>query len=176
MTDDLAAGGTKYAIDMPGTKHTQPALSPDLHEPIDHLPELPATMLVVLQQKPGVVHVSWRTTPDTATPDTARLRLLHGAPGAQVLLHDIPLPATRGSRYFRLDMSGAPVAIAVQIGHYRRDGSFVTTLQQTTARPLHAQASTHTHPKWWLSPQDFALLYLHGGGQSLTSSSSGSDW
>ena len=175
--DDQAATGAKFAIDMPGTHRAQPAAAQTLHEPIDRLPALPLPMLVVLQQKPGSVHISWQISPESpAAAGSAHLRVLQGVPGAIKVIHDVPLPATHGSRYFLLDTANPQHAITVQIGHYPANGAFITDLQHTAARLPDARPATQTHPQWWISAQDFARLYLHGGGQSHALSDHNSSW
>ena len=175
--DAEAAADAKFTIAMPGTRRPQPAPARSLREPIEQLPALPVPMLLVMQQKPGAIHVSWQLPPESvSTPDSTRLRLIQGGPGGETVVHDIPLPARRGSRYLLLATVGLQSGMTVQVGRYHANGSFHADMQRTLNRLPDAGPAGHTHPRWWISAQDFARLYLHGGGQSCALSDHGSSW
>ncbi len=133
------------------------AYAPDLGEDINTLPPLRGEpRIVLLAQKPGVLHVYWHLAPgQLANRPGMRLRL--------GLVHDqqfhvreeVPLSSERGSWYFHVDESWHPATIYVQLGTYDANGQFVIAIRRGIVRlPRLLELST-LGINWALTAEEF---------------------
>jgi hypothetical protein len=143
---------TKYSTGAAATSYAA-----DLGEDIDSLPVLRGEpRIVLLAQKPGVLHAYWYLRPGYRTdqPDLRlRLGLLYG--------HDfhtkeeIPLSSDQGSWYFHVDESWHPAAIFVQLGYYDESGKFIIAIRRGIVRLPRLLEYSDLGVNWALNPEEF---------------------
>lgn len=136
----------------------------DLGEDIERLPALHRSTLVLLSQKPGVLHAYW-SLPAGATPDrTLQLRLCRAANGSLDVQHEATVSAARGHYYFHVPENFANHEAVVQLGYYRGE-HFVSAVDRGVGRIPSLYASSRTDRWWWISEADFQRMYLRSGGE-----------
>ncbi|HEX9626723.1 MAG TPA: Rho termination factor N-terminal domain-containing protein [Acidiferrobacterales bacterium] len=142
------AESAKYAI----SAATEPA--DDLGEDIERLPMLRGPTLMLLPQKPGILHAYW-SLPADADAAALRLRLCRMVGGLTEVLSEVALPSARGNFYFHLDADFGAGDALVQLGEYR-DGVFLSLMQRGLPRlPLR-----HAGPAFWLSAALFRRRFV----------------
>lgn len=138
----------KYAVGPATVKRAD-----RLEEDIERLPALRRPMLMLLPQKPGVLHAYWSLSAGTDT-RALRLRLCRVVGGLSEVLSEIALSSSQGNFYFRLDTEMFAGDALVELGEYR-DGVFVARMQRGLPRlPLR-----RTAPAYWLSAALFRRRY-----------------
>ena len=154
----------KYASRPIGVETHVPITLTDLGEDIDRLPELHRSTLVLLPQKPGVLHAYWAITGDAAQAPALQLRLCRADNGALDVYHEAAVSSARGHYYFHVPEGFAAHEAVVQIGYYR-GGEFVSAVDRSVGRIPSLYASARTDRWWWISEADFQRMYLHSGGE-----------
>lgn len=153
----------KYALRPPGGP-TLPVLT-DLDEDIERLPELTEPAVVLLPQKPGILHAYWVLPPgETARRGPHALRLCAARGDDVDVREEVPVRAERGTWYFHVPAESTDDgAMLVQLGYYE-NGRFVSALGRSHARLPSLYASTRTDRRWWIDEAEFTRMYLRAGG------------
>lgn len=136
----------------------------DLGEDIDRLPQLHRSTLVLLPQKPGVLHAYWSLPPGAAREPSLQLRLCRAANGSLDVQHEATVSGARGHYYFSVPDNFANHEAVVQLGYYRGK-QFVSAVDRGLARIPSLYASARTDRWWWISEADFQRMYLRSGGE-----------
>lgn len=143
---------TKYHTGAPATR-----FAPDLGEDIDTLPPLRGEpRIVLLAQKPGVLHVYWYLSPGHREnqPDLRlRLGLTYGRDFH--VKEEVAIPSDRGSWYFHVDQSWHPATIYVQLGHYDEAGKFIIAIRRGIVRLPRLLDYTGLGVNWALNAEEF---------------------
>lgn len=162
--EEQAIERAKYVLAPEPAAEAPPEPADDLHEPIDALPPLPAPVLQLLPQKPGVLHAYWSLAPEDAGRAGLMLRLCQVSPRAARILVEVPLPADSGHWYFHIDPGLPATEVYLQLGHYDPEGRFVTAMDHGIVRVPRLYAAARTDRHWWISDREFERLYLRAGG------------
>lgn len=136
----------------------------DLGEDIDRLPSLHRSTLVLLPQKPGVLHAYWSLPPGATREPSLQLRLCRAANGGLDVQHEATVSSARGHYYFSVPDDFANHEAVVQLGYYRGK-KFVSAIDRGLARIPSLYASARTDRWWWISEADFQRMYLRSGGE-----------
>lgn len=154
----------KYASHPRGAEAPTTITLTDLGEDIDHLPELHRSTLVLLPQKPGVLHAYWALAAGAVPAPALQLRLCRTENGALDVFHEAAVSSARGHYYFHVPDGFAAQEAVVQLGYYR-GGEFVSAVDRGVGRIPSLYASARTDRWWWISEADFQRMYLHSGGE-----------
>lgn len=153
---DHGAGNTTTDTDDAGMPASRP------------VPSVPR--LVILPQKPGVVHVYWRLSPEPS--DDLRLRVLRiGHTGHEILADFRPLTA-EGNAYIQVPETREAVECRAELGRRAGDGRFDLVVSPAAARVPGNQFSPHGDPRWWISAEDFITRHaqaVHPARSGMTS-------
>jgi len=153
----------KYASRSGSDAATAPPLT-DLGEDIERLPNLQRSMLVLLPQKPGVLHAYWSLPAGATREPSLQLRLCRAANGGLDVRHEATVAATRGHYYFHVPEDFANHEAVVQLGYYRGK-TFVSAVDRGVGRIPSLYPSARTDRWWWISEADFQRMYLASGGE-----------
>jgi len=155
----------KYASRPRGAEAPPTAVTlTDLGEDIDHLPALHRSTLVLLPQKPGVLHAYWALAADAVPAPALQLRLCRTDNGALDVFHEAAVSSARGHYYFHVPDGFAAQEAVVQLGYYH-GGEFVSAVDRGVGRIPSLYASARTDRWWWISEADFQRMYLRSGGE-----------
>jgi hypothetical protein len=143
---------TKYHTGAPATSY-----APDLGEDIDSLPPLRGEpRIVLLAQKPGVLHAYWYVSPGhRANQPDLRLRLGLMYDRDFHVKEEIAIPSDQGTWYFHVDQSWHPATIYVQLGHYDEQGKFIIAIRRGIVRLPRVLDYTGLGVNWALNPEEF---------------------
>lgn len=162
--------GTEQRIESAkyGSRTSSDAAPPppltDLGEDIDRLPHLHRSTLVLLPQKPGVLHAYWSLPAGARREPSLQLRLCRAANGSLDVQHEATVSSARGHYYFSVPDDFANHEAVVQLGYYRGK-KFVSAVDRGLARIPSLYASARTDRWWWISEADFRRMYLRSGGE-----------
>ena len=154
----------KYASRPSGAEAPTAITLTDLGEDIDQLPELHRSTLVLLPQKPGVLHAYWALAAGAVPAPALQLRLCRTENGAFDVFHEAAVSSARGHYYFHVPDGFAAQEAVVQLGYYR-GGAFVSAVDRGVGRIPSLYASARTDRWWWISEADFQRMYLRSGGE-----------
>lgn len=154
----------KYGSGSSSDATAPPPPLTDLGEDIDRLPNLHRSTLVLLPQKPGVLHAYWSLPPGATREPSLQLRLCRAANGELDVQHEATVSAARGHFYFSVPDDFASHEAVVQLGYYRGK-KFVSAIDRGVARIPSLYASARTDRWWWISEADFRRMYLSSGGE-----------
>lgn len=154
----------KYTSRQSGIDTPPPMTLTDLGEDIEHLPTLHRSTLVLLPQKPGVLHAYWALAPGAAPDPALQLRLCRTGNGALDVYQEAAVSTSRGHYYFHVPENFANDEVVVQLGYYRGN-EFVSAVDRGVARIPSLYASARTDRWWWISEADFQRMYLRSGGE-----------
>ncbi len=156
---------TKYLTSLPGVIHENRRFLPDLLEDIETMPPLTANMLMILPQKPGVLYAYWNI--DASLSHEGKpimLRLCQIDEHKATILLERPVQHARGEWYFQLDPAADVDHVYLQLGHYNDAGDFILAMRHAIVRVPRLTSPRRIDRRWWLSDEEFALLYRRAGG------------
>lgn len=153
----------KYTPHQSGADAPRDAVT-DLGENIDQLPALHRSTLVLLPQKPGVLHAYWALADDTPPAQALKLRLCRAGDHGLDVYQETVVAAARGHHYFHVPETLSNHEVVIQLGYYRA-GDFVSAVDRGVARIPSLYAAARTDRRWWISDADFKRMYLRSGGE-----------
>jgi hypothetical protein len=129
----------------------------DLGENIEHLPDIRSPYIVLLPQKPGVLHASWHI-PESLVDTGARLRLAQVQHDHTEVLAEFRPPSARGHWYFHVPVALPLAGVYLHLGLYDTQGRFISALPRAIARIPSLYGRTRAERAWRIDDTQIETL------------------